>query len=492
MKNKMTFYKKIDIAKDGSKIPYFFNEKPMFSQYNPERDALRFTEDLINLEKNTAIFIAGIGTAQHINLILENPKITIVFALENDKNTLNQIKDFIPNSKKLILCTINDFSNKIINNYIPQLHGNFLFKPLKSWILAFKEFNPEFNESDFQASISNIIKTISRDIATQSFFGKIWHKNILKNIYLFSKITEKKLFATIDDFDLQKTAAIIGASPILDEEIKILKNHREDFFIFSTDTSFQVLAQYGIKPDAVVTLDGQPISAKHFHCKPDSILIADFCSNSSIIEKFLDINCKIALTNSGHPLSSLFDFWLFEKYKQKSIYKVSAGNGTVLQLALDFAFSAGFTKYKILGGEFAYTKHKAYCKGTYFDFIFNFSSTKITSTENSYTKLFYSNKIIVDEKLPTTENLKSYKDYLMEYLKNKQYSQNQNITKLEKFSSKAFFIWYIDKLKKNDEIIKNSLLPLLAWINKCKKNSDTIKEALFITEKMLSSFNIEE
>ena len=80
----------------------------------------------------------------------------------------------------------------------------------------------------------------------------------------------------------------------------------------------------------------------------------------------------------------------------------------------------------------------------------------------------------------------------MEYLKNKQYSQNQNITKLEKFSSKAFFIWYIDKLKKNDEIIKNSLLPLLAWINKCKKNSDTIKEALFITEKMLSSFNIEE
>ena len=43
-----------------------------------------------------------------------------------------------------------------------------------------------------------------------------------------------------------------------------------------------------------------------------------------IVEKFLDNNCKIALTNSGHPLSSLFDFWLFEKYKKNSIYKVSA------------------------------------------------------------------------------------------------------------------------------------------------------------------------
>ena len=492
MKNKMTFYKKIDIAKDGSKIPYFFNEKPMFSQYNPARDAIRFSEDLKALEENTAIFIAGIGTAQHINIILENPKITLIFALENNEETLSQLKDFIPTSKKLIICTLNDFESNIINNYIPQLHGNFIFKPLKSWILALKEFNPEFNESNFQASILNTIKIISRDIATQSFFGKIWHKNILKNIHLFSKITKQRLFATLDDFDLQKTAAIIGASPILDEDIKILKNNREDFFIFSTDTSFQVLEQHGIKPDAVVTLDGQTISAKHFHCKPDSILIADFCSNSSIVEKFLDNNCKIALTNSGHPLSSLFDFWLFEKYKKNSIYKVSAGNGTVLQLALDFAFSVGFKKYKIFGGEFAYTKNKAYCKGTYFDFLFNSSSTKISSTENNYTNLFYSNKIIIDEKLPTTENLKSYKTYLMEYLKNNQYSQNQNITKLEKFSSKDFFVWYIENLKKNAEIIKKSLLPLLAWINKCKKNSDIIKEALFITEKMLSSFNIEE
>jgi hypothetical protein len=312
MKNKMTFYKKIDIAKDGSKIPYFFNEKPMFSQYNPERDAIRFSEDLKTLEENTAIFIAGIGTAQHINIILENPKITLIFALENNEETLSQLKDFIPTSKKLIICTLKDFESNIINNYIPQLHGNFIFKPLKSWILALKEFNPEFNESNFQASILNTIKIISRDIATQSFFGKIWHKNILKNIHLFSKITKQRLFATLDDFDLQKTAAIIGASPILDEDIKILKNNREDFFIFSTDTSFQVLEQHGIKPDAVVTLDGQTISAKHFHCKPDSILIADFCSNSSIVEKFLDNNCKIALTNSGHPLSSLFDFWLFE------------------------------------------------------------------------------------------------------------------------------------------------------------------------------------
>ena len=50
-----------------------------------------------------------------------------------------------------------------------------------------------------------------------------------------------------------------------------------------------------------------------------------------------------------------------------------------------------------------------------------------------------------------------------------------------------------NKRKRNsqEKMLKNSLLPLLAWINKYKKNSDIYNEALYITKK-LTSFLIGE
>ena len=76
---------------------------------------------------------------------------------------------------------------------------------------------------------------------------------------------------------------------------------------------------------------------------PDStILLADFCGNPNIVEKFIKNKTKIAFTNTGRPLVALFDLWLYHINNTKSIYRVSSGNGTVLQLALDFGFSLGF------------------------------------------------------------------------------------------------------------------------------------------------------
>lgn len=489
----MDFYKKFDKAKDGTIIPFFFNEKPMFSMYNPNRDVDFFVQKFASITEKTAIFLAGIGNGIILPNLILNPNITLIFALEWNKSTQIAIKDFLPKSEKLILCSKDDFQEKLLNNYIPQIHGNFLYESVKSWVNALNQFDENFSENNLQNEIIEVINKISRDIATQTHFGKIWHKNILHNIYNFSEANKKSLLATNENFPVNKTALIIGASPALDVDIKKIVTNRDSYFIFATDTSFPVLNQYKIVPEAVVTLDGQNVSSHHFFYKIDSktILISDFCSNPSIAKKFINNNCKVIFTSSGHPLSVLFDFWLKENFNKKSIFNISAGNGTVLQLALDFAFSVGFSDVKLLGSEFAYTKNKAYCKGTYFDFMHNSKSSKIKSNENSFSSLMFRTKLIKNENGPTTETLNSYKNFLETYLKTKTTFIQKTENKIPNFNATVFYKWYLNKLEKKEKIIKNSLLPLLAWINNYKKNSDIYDEALYITKK-LTSFLIEE
>ena len=483
----MSFYKEIIKAKDENPIPLFFNNKPMFSKYNPLKDVEIFTNQFLNLQEKKCLLIGGVGTGLHIKKLEAEKNISIIFALENDKESIEFSKKHFQNIDKIIFCTLENLENTILENYIPQIHGDFAYKSLNSWILALKEYDATFDEKIIQEKVLSTLKNISRDVATQSFFGKIWHKNIFHNIKNFYEAYNSELLADNSLFHTDKTLAIIGASPNLDNTISELKENPEKYFIIATDTSFQILLQHKIIPQVVATLDGQVISSRHFLQKiPNStILLADFCANPNIIEKFLKNKSKIAFTNTGHPLVSLFDLWLFQKNNKKSIYRVSAGNGTVLQLALDFGFSIGFTKYQLFGAEFAYTQNKPYAQGTYFDYQYNFSATKLNSTEKSFSSLMYKTQIIKNQDKITTENLKAYKDYLENYLENKKYSYNKDVFFPPKFEYKDFFHWYINALENDEKNVKKSLFPLLAWINNYKKNSDNYNEALFFTKKLL-------
>lgn len=491
MKN---IYSKIDYSKNNILIPFFFDNKPMFSTYNPNRDIDLFLRQFEVLENPTCVFIAGVGTAQHIQKLNENPKISKIICMEYSNQSLEFLEPFLLKSTKIVYCTLKNYKNAILENYIPQIHGGFFYAEVKSWVLATKTFSNEFEDNSFKENLLDIIKSVSRDYSTQSFFGKIWHRNIILNLENYAIACKNNLLLLPSDFPTEKTAIIVGASPNLDQKFKEIAKNREKYFIFATDTSYPVLIQRDIFPDSVVTLDGQIASSRHFihNHSNKTFLIGDFCSNPNIIRDFVKKNCKIAFTNSGHPLSNLFAFWGKTERNKNLTYNVSAGNGTVLQLALDFALSIGFTKYEIFGAEFAYTQSKPYCKGTYFDFQYNSQSTKINSTEQKYNELMFSRKTIPCKNGITTENLISYKEFLAKYENNKKYSENLNINLPNENITKTFFKWYLEKLEKREDIVKNSILPLQAWINNYNKNSDIYIEALSFTKKLLLSFTNEE
>ena len=73
----------------------------MFSVYNPKRDVERFLEKISSITEKTCLFVAGIGTGIHLSFLLENSNLTLIFALEVDKKTIDQVQEFIPKSNKI-------------------------------------------------------------------------------------------------------------------------------------------------------------------------------------------------------------------------------------------------------------------------------------------------------------------------------------------------------------------------------------------------------
>ena len=132
----MSFYKEIIKAKDEKPVPIFFNNKPMFSKYNSSKDVEIFTKQFLDLKEKKTLLIGGVGTGIHIKKLEAEKNISIIFALEKDNEALEFSKRFFENSEKVILCTLENFENKILENYIPQIHGDFFYKSLYSWILA--------------------------------------------------------------------------------------------------------------------------------------------------------------------------------------------------------------------------------------------------------------------------------------------------------------------------------------------------------------------
>ena len=91
--------------------------------------------------------------------------------------------------KDIAVCTANELYDFLLQHYLLPLHGNFCFFPLRSWADANEQLAEQIKQT-----VSRALKTVSEDVAVQAHFGKIWHKNILQNLELFSKATARARF----------------------------------------------------------------------------------------------------------------------------------------------------------------------------------------------------------------------------------------------------------------------------------------------------------
>ncbi len=252
-----SIYSSIIKSKNETPIPVFNDGRTMESKYNPQVEAERIVQAT---EPSNFFLVLGIGSGILIKELADKYQKAFIIGVEKSKDDLDFLDELenirnIKNNHNIVLTDISHLNTILLQNYIPSFYGNLKIIEQRAWIQKNIDIKTQLDEI-----IRQTLNQISRDFSVQAHFGKIWHKNILNNINLYSKIDYENYRL---DFDKNKTAAIIAAGPSLDKNIKKLQTERGKYIIISTDTAYSSLLKNNIYADFVVSIDGQNISHSH-------------------------------------------------------------------------------------------------------------------------------------------------------------------------------------------------------------------------------------
>ncbi|GAB1433494.1 hypothetical protein MASR2M29_21200 [Spirochaetota bacterium] len=373
-----------ELSKSGKAVPYMMqNGKKLFyhSRFDPEREAIKLAQ---TYSKEGFFVFLGLGAGYLIDAFLKSNKIVKGIIVEYGSSELKAILKFMDLShilgdrrlKLLLDPEDDDFYKALASNYVPVLGGDFFTVPL-------------INRTDLRAdvfsravkSIRNAIALISDDYSVQSFFGKRWFSNIIRNLKLSALPTPP--IATINE------AYISAAGPSLELAMQELADRPKNTFLIATDTSLRALLENGIEPDAVISIDCQHISYYHFSLGlPPSIpLFLDLASPPTVAR----LAKMPYFFSSGHPLSR----YLASKLRPFPIVDTSGGN--VTHAAVSLANYLGAKRIKIFGADYSYPYGKSYARGTYIYPYFYIRQGRLKPAEALFSDFLYRNQLIERE-----------------------------------------------------------------------------------------------
>lgn len=460
-----SIYSNIKESKTGDLLPFFTDGKSMDSFYNPVKEAESI---ILQLEKSYNFFIiTGLGSGILLKNLLQSFPESKIIVIENSQADYDYLKQIplintLYNNKNVIFSTISSIKEDLQNNYIPALYGELKIIQRQSWI-------SHINFEELNLKVSEALNIISNDFATQSFFGKLWQYNIIKNLKLYKNCNK------IDNkiqIDINKTALVVAAGPSIDSKVDLIKKQRNNYFIIATDTAFSILSNNNIQSDIAISIDGQNVSYNHFNNLKqnysNTIFLFDFCANPNCVSYLQKKNATIGFFKSMHPLLNFI----------KNDFKIlSSGTGTITMSALDLAVQLGFKNIEIFGADFGYINGKSYAKGTYLDTLYQKSANKIEPSELIFDKLLFRTNLIKNESKVTTKLLLNYQQSLENYVKsyglefkkeNYSYKITNNSKKsltINDFFTDFKYDDFICKLKSlNKEQLLVALLPYIAFL----------------------------
>jgi hypothetical protein len=481
-------------SKTGERVPFFINDSAMYSLYNPLRDAETFAHvfdgaDGADGARFAVVF--GLGNGLHITELAKKEQHLRILVVEHSKENIAFLKKDSSSARVFALplvtvCSIEDLYSAFLGAYIPSLHGSVRVMYQQAW----KNFHPKDCELGTQI-IARAAESAKNDYTTQAHFGRLWHRNILLNLALLRGKDGARF-----ELPVHKEACVIAAGPSLDKSAHNLLVNRRDKFIIATDTAYEALVKRRITPDAVVTIDGQSVSARHFFKSGQDLpregrttLFADLCCNPCVPRLFFKRGQKVVFTQNRHPLAELASQYAKNRGASQSFLPfISSGAGTVTVSAAALAFKSGFSRVTFFGADFAFLGGKPYARGTYLDNFFA-AASRIVPGETAFGALMFRGETRACQHEPeakTTPLLLLYKRSL-ETLCAEQ--KNSGESPVDFFCGggiylDGFFDWYEEELAlamlntrelrplRNSDGILYSCLPLLAHETTRGKNID--------------------
>ncbi|GHU39768.1 hypothetical protein FACS1894190_05680 [Spirochaetia bacterium] len=193
--------------------------------------------------------------------------------------------------------------------------------------------------------------------ATLRRFGKRWVRNTAENLNALCDLPGVNFLVNRFDFPIFMAAA----GPSLDDIGHYLPEIAERAIIVAVDTSLNFFRRVNIKPDFIITTDGQYWNARHF-----DFFNLDGCA---LIADIAVQPCVIRNAKKGFLFSALYPLGQYFEQKTSAKGELGAG-GSVATTALDFACllnKSSKASVWIAGLDLAFPDNKTHYNGAVFE-----------------------------------------------------------------------------------------------------------------------------
>lgn len=356
-------------ARSGAPVPVLVRgerSSALHSLIDPVREAERLEEAQ---PAGGFIVALGLGAGYLLKSYLASDATTGLLAVEYSAPLLRALLEeidlselFIDERFSLLLDPSPvELGEKILSLYVPPLSGAMRSLPLRGRV----DLDPQAF-SGAAATLKAVLGSISDDYSVQAFFGKLWFKNAVRNLFAAERHSAP--------LPPVRRAAVAAAGPSLEEQIPALRAAQESgVFLIATDTSLPALMGRGLRPNAVVSIDCQHISYYHFlGGMPQGIpLILDLASPSTLCR----LGDSVRFFSSGHP------FCAYVSARWRAFPALDTSGGNVTHAALSLAEALGAESTLLAGADFSYPEGKSYARGTYIYGYFGQSQSRLAPLE---------------------------------------------------------------------------------------------------------------
>ncbi|MGL5955234.1 MAG: motility associated factor glycosyltransferase family protein [Brevinema sp.] len=294
-------------------------------------------------------FLGGLGCGYLLEILLGRPAKCLIYEpespiLETVLTIRPELKKLLSHPQVILVRNIEELTQAIQEHKLSDLSYTINRSYNELFPEQFREVNHQLSAGIRKQSVGN---------ATLLRFGKIWTKNIFRNMHRY--FYSQKLIPYLG-WAKNKAAIIVGAGPSLGDSLELLKQYQDYAVLIACDTALPILHHAKITPDFVVTVDPQEKNSLYIRYTPikNHILIADPSVHDSTFENYKKEN--IILMDSIFPVYKPFEeFW--------GACGLLASGGSVSTSAFDFARKIEADPIIMVGQDLAFTNNKTHSTG---------------------------------------------------------------------------------------------------------------------------------
>jgi hypothetical protein len=218
-----------------------------------------------------------------------------------------------------------------------------------------------YYEKNYKEELDRFIDRLSLPVSiqkkTEEHFSKLWLRNFCIHIQKI-QLQKKIAFLKQNSFDWKnKDVLFVGAAPLLEEQIKTIRQNQHRYIILSSDTSIHYLLYTGVPVDAIVSIDAGRGTYYHLRSNiPQHIPFFTWLGGNRLI---WELKNPIYVYLSTYPPDQVLQTILGNQYPTLENPSLN-----VAGLAKALAYTFGSPRFVLAGVNFQSVGTKTHCRGT--------------------------------------------------------------------------------------------------------------------------------